>query len=106
MIEHTQFNAQMQLQDGVTALHIAVYNKHPDVVEVLVKKQDQYVLNACDRVSYVDYLLGSLLLSGHAARPPSFSFIMHAQLSCPTTVRSLWLMCYVNTCATHVCKSS
>ena len=37
----------------MTALHIAVYNKHPAVAEVLVKKRDQHVLNACDRVSYI-----------------------------------------------------
>ena len=35
----------------MTALHIAVYNKHPGVVKVLAKKGDSEVLNACDIVS-------------------------------------------------------
>ena len=38
-------------QDDVTALHIAVYNKHSEVVRILAKKADPKVLNACDRVS-------------------------------------------------------
>lgn len=38
-------------QDDVTALHIAVYNKHSEVVRILAKKEDPKVLNACDRVS-------------------------------------------------------
>lgn len=35
----------------MTALHIAVYNKHPAVAKVLAKKRDPDVLDACDRVS-------------------------------------------------------
>ena len=37
-------------QDGVTALHIAVYNKHSAVTKVLARKGDPEVLNACDLV--------------------------------------------------------
>ena len=42
---------QSMFQDGVTALHIAVYNKHAAVTKVLAKKKDPEVLNACDLVS-------------------------------------------------------
>ena len=39
----------------MTALHIAVYNKHPTVVRELVKKPDQLqeVLNSHDHVSCI-----------------------------------------------------
>ena len=38
-------------QDDETALHIAAYHGHVDVVKVLTANQDRFVINARDQVS-------------------------------------------------------
>ena len=47
-------NVIFMFQDGVTALHIAVYNKHSAVAKVLTKKRDPDILDACDSVSLLN----------------------------------------------------
>ena len=39
------------IQDDETALHIAAYHGHVDVVKVLTANQDRFVINARDQVS-------------------------------------------------------
>ena len=38
-------------QDDETALHIAAYHGHVEVVKVLTEKKDRFVVNARDKVS-------------------------------------------------------
>ncbi len=39
------------IQDDETALHIAAYHGHVEVVKVLTENQDKFVINARDKVS-------------------------------------------------------
>jgi ankyrin repeat protein len=57
------FNNLNIIQDDETALHIAAYHGHVEVVKVLTENQDRFVINARDKVSPHHIIIILLLMS-------------------------------------------